>query len=351
MAAFIRLWDKRGCVLDEIVAFSQDAEKFRESEFNAALKIQSWYRGCRLRAYVRRLHKCALVIQRNYRGRLGRNRYRRRLKCLEERRQRYYDTMATKIQRTWRGFYVRKFVFDYYKYHQQMAQVVLTNEAVRAEATSFWQLTEDTRLSQEEHHLEAQALGEARRLHFMLSTQSKNGVFRPFGKSLPIEAQMKSLRLSQEKKPFGRKGQKTLTFLPRGPAECPSKADGSNSIGLPPLLTPRPQGPFLSSEKVWKYRTRSLNPTLRVATAFNSVEEARAEMKAKEWRERIVEERFKPFSKRPVTYEPMLHTKSSFEKVAYGTVRFRDEEPSANISSQPFRTLVPTSPYFNSETY
>ena len=28
---------------------------------------------------------------------------------------------------------------------------------------------------------------------------------------------------------------------------------------------------------MWKYRTRSLNPTLRVATAFNSVEEARYE--------------------------------------------------------------------------
>eukprot|EP00731_Ephydatia_muelleri_P039259 Em1288g1a len=137
-----------------------------------------------------------------------------------------------------------------------MAQVVLTNEAVRAEATSFWQLTEDTRLSQEEHHLEAQALGEARRLHFMLSTQSKNGVFRPFGKSLPIEAQMKSLRLSQEKKPLaGKVKRRSLSSLEdrqsgpssaRQPGEVrtshsPSKADGSNSIGLPPLLTPRPQ--------------------------------------------------------------------------------------------------------------
>lgn len=366
MAAFVRLWEKRECVLDEVVTFSQNAEKFRELEFNAALKIQSWYRGCRLRAYLRRLHACALIIQRNYRGFLGRKKYGRQLKeFLKERRQWHYDTMATKIQSLWRGYYVRQFVFDYYKYHQQMLQVVLNNETVRAETDSFWQKTEEARLSQDERTLEAQALGEARKLHFMLSTQSKNGVFRPFGKPLPIELLMMSMqerklstgmtkrrtllsqvdqRSSAGHSPSARQRDESRTPHP------PSKGD-SSSIGLPPLTTPRPQGPFLPSEKVRKYRTRSLNPTLRVSTPFNSVEEARAELKAKEWRERVVEEPFKPFSKRLVKYEPLLHTKSSFERLAYGTVRFREEEPSANVSILPFRTLVPNSPYFNSDTY
>lgn len=36
-----------------IVYGYRNAEKFRESEFNAALKLQSWYRGCKLRAYIR----------------------------------------------------------------------------------------------------------------------------------------------------------------------------------------------------------------------------------------------------------------------------------------------------------
>ena len=40
----------------------------------------------------------------------------------------------------------------------------------------------------------------------------------------------------------------------------------------------------------------------------------RAELKAREWRERVVEERFKPFSKKQFKYEPMLHTKAPFEK-------------------------------------
>lgn len=40
-------------------------------------------------------------------------------------------TILPKIQSSWKGFYVRKFVFNYYNYRQQMAQVVRTNEIVR----------------------------------------------------------------------------------------------------------------------------------------------------------------------------------------------------------------------------
>ena len=38
----------------------------------------------------------------------------------------------------------------------------------------------------------------------------------------------------------------------------------------------------------------------------------RAELKAREWRSRVIDEKFLPFSRRQHQYEPLLHTKSPF---------------------------------------
>ena len=42
--------------------------------------IQSWFRGCILRGYIVHLHSSASTIQKNYKGHLGREDYRRRLR-------------------------------------------------------------------------------------------------------------------------------------------------------------------------------------------------------------------------------------------------------------------------------
>ena len=47
------------------------------------------------------------------------------------------------------------------------------------------------------------------------------------------------------------------------------------------------QGPFRMPEEVVKQRYKQLQPTLRVATSYTSVEEAREAMKAKEWVMRV----------------------------------------------------------------
>ena len=68
-----------------------------EREYCAAMKIQSWFRGERVRAYLRYLHECATLIQKCYRGHLGRKLYRRRLKV--------------QCVRTYVSMHVRKYVF------------------------------------------------------------------------------------------------------------------------------------------------------------------------------------------------------------------------------------------------
>ncbi len=59
---------------------SSNANQERSKEYNAALCIQRWFRGCRVRAYLKHLHDNAIIIQSHYRGYLGRAEHRRRLK-------------------------------------------------------------------------------------------------------------------------------------------------------------------------------------------------------------------------------------------------------------------------------
>ena len=47
------------------------------------------------------------------------------------------------------------------------------------------------------------------------------------------------------------------------------------------------QGPFREPEEVQKQRYKAFQPTLRVATSFTSLEDAREKMKAEEWLTRL----------------------------------------------------------------
>lgn len=55
-----------------------DAESAKE--YAAAVRIQSWFRGCILRGYITHLHSSASTIQKNYKGHRGREDYRKRLR-------------------------------------------------------------------------------------------------------------------------------------------------------------------------------------------------------------------------------------------------------------------------------
>ena len=58
-------------------------------------------------------------------------------------------------------------------------------------------------------------------------------------------------------------------------------------IFLYTTLTFQLQGPFRTPDEVIKQRYKQLQPTLRVATSYTSVEEAREAMKSKEWIMRV----------------------------------------------------------------
>ena len=63
------------------------------------------------------------------------------------------------------------------------------------------------------------------------------------------------------------------------------------TLHLPPLRK-KVQGPFRAPEEVLRQRYKPLQPSLRVMTAYDSVETARQELRQEEWRGRVVEERW-----------------------------------------------------------
>jgi hypothetical protein len=381
-----------------------------EREYCAAMKIQSWFRGERVRAYLRYLHECATLIQKCYRGHLGRKLYRRRLKeRLKEIHEEYYDTMAARIQKTWKGYYVRKYMFDYYAQKEYLAGLTLKNEQVLQELSEYREKMKEGEQSSLEEKEQLAFQEEAKKKHYMLSTETARGPYYPGNKTepLPLEVEMRRVKpdltsprrqksLSQQTSFNPRVRTHPLNLLPLSPDATssifhevdaatwytvstrdfgklgtgmgesaiswqfgrhlldkpPDASQGTydgysgNTVQLPPVR-PKVQGPFKYPEEVLRLKYKPLQPTLRVATDFKSVETARAELKAEEWRQRVIDEKFVPFSKEHHKYQPLLHTRSPYEKPHYGTKHFREEDITKNMSQKTFRTLVPRIPLFD----
>ena len=68
-------------VMEDLFKLQQEADKQRVAEYNAALRIQAWFRGNRIRKYMRFLHDTAAKIQSTFRMFTTRKRFVRELNC------------------------------------------------------------------------------------------------------------------------------------------------------------------------------------------------------------------------------------------------------------------------------
>lgn len=337
--------------MELLVQKSREAADAIEKEYNAAVKIQSWFRGCRVRAYLEHLRVAAIVIQRNYRGHVGRAEYRRKLKViLNKMRSDHYHKMAIKIQRCWRAYFVRRYVFDYYAYRRFLLGLMIKNEQVRTSLEEEWKLKEDQRTKRECITREMQAQDHAKRHHYLLGTATRDGIFKKLDDKSPhpLEDRMRSIKFAP---PLGYRIRSHSKSVTSEPSHLTSSRDEETKEKategfLPPLV--RLQGPFKSPEKVRELKIKSLCPTLRVATKYDSAEVARSKVKAEDWAKRINDIDFKRFPRRRRTYDPLLHTSSPYGKTPHGSKHFRDYTPSKHISNNSFKTVIPSAPTFES---
>ncbi|GAQ84387.1 hypothetical protein KFL_001870090 [Klebsormidium nitens] len=215
------LEDRLALLQDDVVAdyfaMLREAEAHRPHETAAAVRIQSAWRGFFLRCSLARLAATCTVIQRCYRGHLGRQyaaACRRQnldsaessmvllcrpssrspgrvlllpltpaaVACVWQRdralRLAYFHAAATVIQRHFRGFHSRKYRHSYYARAAYIAAVLHTTERLRAHLQESYEQQAADAAAAVRATAAAQYQAVLRQSHHLVSTRSCPGVFR-----------------------------------------------------------------------------------------------------------------------------------------------------------------------------
>ncbi|NWU88617.1 SPT17 protein, partial [Upupa epops] len=317
----------------------------RNIKYKAAVRIQSWFRGCRVRANLRYLNKMAILIQKWWRGYQSRRYFRKMVKTAYFiMKMNFYNEMAVRIQKRWRGYYVRKYVHNYYALKKYLEAISVNNNIVRSELQEYTEMKENEEKRKNLEKTEKEKKYQARKMHYLLSTAQIAGVYNsPFKKTPdPMELLLRTAKplshgRQQVKSPYDNE----LYDWPT----CRKPRILYNEQSLPLIGRQKPQGPFRDPAEVLQQRYKPLEPTLRVAASINSpLEKAKEEMKREEWRNRIHDNKFLPFSSyhKNWKYEPSIHRSGKHVQEDYGTKHFREVQPKKWIADKDFQTVLPS---------
>ncbi|KAI8928264.1 hypothetical protein BC831DRAFT_449110 [Entophlyctis helioformis] len=263
--AFARIWRQHSTdAINDFFRLSKDAEDNRKREYEAAAIIQRHWRGYVCRTYFSSLTSLALRLQKTIRG------YRGRLKAAEiaidlsrKRRFRFYNGMATKIQRVWRGYISRKHKFDFYARKRYIAQVSAKQKTAFA--------------AQQILLLEEKLDKAAGFRHHLVGTQAVPGVFARVRTASAVRqpdaidemGRLDPMAKIPESKL--RDNQELQEWLESHVGKNPRR------VRIKPVETPElsdqervklAQGPFLPKYRLLRKTLKPLRPTLRVQTDF-----------------------------------------------------------------------------------
>ena len=148
------------------------------SETLAAVVIQAMWRMYSVRIRLAVLTRSVLLVQRVWRGHLGRKRYRLAQASADHRvRAAYFSRAATTIQAAFRGYASRAHVFSAIARSQYIAEAVRAAEQVRCSCRERHAMQMAEKES-EMTTVRRQAFDSSiLSLHPLISTQSKGGVF------------------------------------------------------------------------------------------------------------------------------------------------------------------------------
>uniref|UniRef100_A0A8C5KWA4 Spermatogenesis associated 17 n=1 Tax=Jaculus jaculus TaxID=51337 RepID=A0A8C5KWA4_JACJA len=324
-------------------------DEFRKKEYDAAVKIQSWFRGCQVRAYIRHLNRVVTIMQKWWRGYLSRKHYQLVVQvAYYKMKMNFYNAMAVRIQKLWRGFKIRRYCFNYFCLKQYLRAVAGINEMVREALEEFTKIKER---EEKKAALEKEAMQRdyrARKTHYLLSTKQIPGVYNsPFRKEPdPWELQLKKVKiLKPHPTPKAQKHTRSLTNW----LACTSARSFPQSTSLPPIDRKQCQGPFRDINEVLEQRYKPLEPTLRVAEPINHLQLAREELRREERMLNVNDKMFLPFSSyhKKENYVPLIHSSSIYKPDSYGLKHFRTENRQKWISNKDFQTVLPSFELFS----
>nr|XP_020445595.1 spermatogenesis-associated protein 17 isoform X2 [Monopterus albus] len=262
----------------EYLCRNNQAEENRQRETEAATRIQSWFRACRVRAYLSHLHMKAITVQKIWRGFTARARFRQ----------------MVKIQRRWRGFFVRKYIHNFYVRKRYLQGLSRKNELVRRDLDELEELQKRERDCVEMIKEQTAKVYQAHRLHHLLSTKQCPGVFNSPFRPAPHEMEL-LLRQVKYQAPtrLAPKGRACLLGMP-GPTD-PSFPESLASPWikttntccsikpiLPPIASKKPQGLFREPGDVFEQRVCCPDLTLCLQTSYTHLEEAQNQLRQHE---------------------------------------------------------------------
>ncbi|KAM6459614.1 spermatogenesis-associated protein 17 isoform 2-T2 [Liasis olivaceus] len=268
MATLAQLQERLPSFKQEYFSRNRFVDEYRKTEYCAAVKIQSWFRGCKVRAYIRYLNKMMVFIQKWWRGYQGRKMFR-------------------KMAET--AYFIMKMNF----YNEMAVRIA--------------------------------------------------GIYNsPCRKSPdPWEMQLKKAKPLKHKK-------KKIENAMDLPWHTYAYSFGFQVMPpLPPIGRQKPQGPFRDTVEVLRQRFKPLEPSVRVVASSSSLRRAQEKEKQEEWRNRIHDEAFMPFSYNvPDEYIPSIQRASEYGQSDYGIKHFREEHPEKWITNKDFLTMLPSIPLF-----
>lgn len=248
----------------------------------------------------------------------------------------FYNGMATEIQRTWRGYFSRKVIHDFFALKRYLLGVESKNQEMRSILSEAKENDDKRRLEVEAKEAHRRLVLDAKSKHHLISTYVVPGVYNRPHQTEPdaMEFRLKAITplLATEKMRDDVQKQKR------------KKRDEKKKLKFPPLAE-KPQGPFKEPRNVYVQRHKPLAPTLRVETSFLSQSEAREAMAAEEWVNRVHDDKFNYVGMANQRYQPLLHTSTPYREQVLAVVR--ESTKDKWISSQDFKTLVPPIPTFD----
>ncbi|KAI9217274.1 hypothetical protein BC828DRAFT_265865 [Blastocladiella britannica] len=175
---FATIWARRDVDFDAaFAAFTVEASAVRAVEYQAAVKIQRCWRRFTLRHWRSHLSLTVTVIQRAFRGFLGRKRLAEILQQRVRTAQRaWYDDMATRVQKVWRGYYSRTRIHSHAARTEYLALLSAKSEAVRAQLGYYEGLQRNLHARETHAALEREQSRIAARVHHLLGTCGIPGV-------------------------------------------------------------------------------------------------------------------------------------------------------------------------------
>ncbi|OHS96859.1 IQ calmodulin-binding motif family protein [Tritrichomonas foetus] len=180
MSAFAEFYRQRNSLADKYFAMIDEAQKHREKEFMAAIRIQMTWKQYQLRKKLSHRNKMATIIQRTFR----KHQAQILVQCLRVEKARkerieYFNRQATQIQRCWRGYDSRRHIFDYYKQQRYLQQVKDVNEQMRRELDDHYAETNENErratFKREKRIQKRNALKQ----HHLVSTAAIPSIFQP----------------------------------------------------------------------------------------------------------------------------------------------------------------------------